>query len=259
MERARKKLRAWPVAVLVCIAAIAVPSSATAATDAEASADPPAAGSEYTETVLSDENLLSQWAFVVRGTVAYSEPLKKGGKVKRLTTHTPDRTNELVLALRERTYPGQGTWVEVRLPMRGTGRTGWVNRHVLSVYHEIHTRLEISRSHFRARLYKNGKKIWESRIGVGKKGTATPSGHFYIRNKLKSTDPGGAYGPFAMGLSAYSSTLSDWPGGGIVGIHGTNQPGLIPGRISHGCIRVPNRKIRKLFRLMPPGTPVEIL
>ena len=52
--------------------------------------------------------------------------------------------------------------------------------------------------------------------------------------------------------------LSDWPGGGVVGIHGTNQPQLLPGRVSHGCVRVPNAAIRRLARLMPIGTPVRI-
>lgn len=265
MESTRKMLRVWPALAVACLCAIAMPSSAAAA---DPPSVPPAAGPTagtpapdpgYAETALSDENLLSRWAFVVRTVVAYSDPLNKGSKVRRLTTHTPDRTNELVLVLKERTYPDQGTWVQVRLPMRGSGRTGWINRRALSSYREVRTRLEISRHRFRATLFKNGKKVWQSRIGVGMKGTVTPPGDFYIRNKLKTTSPGGPYGPFAMGLSAYSSSLSDWPGGGIVGIHGTNQPGLIPGRISHGCIRVPNRKIRKLFRLMPAGTPVKIL
>jgi lipoprotein-anchoring transpeptidase ErfK/SrfK len=71
-------------------------------------------------------------------------------------------------------------------------------------------------------------------------------------------DPGGIYGVYAFGTSAYSPTLTDWPGGGIVGIHGTNQPALIPGRISHGCVRVRNRDITRLRRMMPLGTPVLI-
>jgi lipoprotein-anchoring transpeptidase ErfK/SrfK len=61
----------------------------------------------------------------------------------------------------------------------------------------------------------------------------------------------------AFGSSDYS-VLSDWPGGGIIGIHGTNEPLLIPGRPSHGCIRVRNRAVRRLWRLMPVGTPLVI-
>ena len=66
-----------------------------------------------------------------------------------------------------------------------------------------------------------------------------------------------AYGPLAFGTAAYSR-LSEWPGGGVVGLHGTNAPGLIPGRPSHGCIRVRNDKIVALDRLMPVGTPLWI-
>ena len=66
------------------------------------------------------------------------------------------------------------------------------------------------------------------------------------------------YGPYAFGTGAYS-VLSDWPGGGVVGIHGTDRPELIPGRPSHGCIRVPNAAIVRLRPLLPVGTPVRIL
>ena len=38
----------------------------------------------------------------------------------------------------------------------------------------------------------------------------------------------------------------------------TNKPQLLPGRPSHGCVRVPNRPIKRLYRLMPIGTPVHI-
>ena len=71
------------------------------------------------------------------------------------------------------------------------------------------------------------------------------------------TNSGGMYGPRAFGTGAYSR-LSDWPGGGVVGIHGTNRPSLLPGRPSHGCIRLPNRAIKRLYRLMAIGTPVHI-
>ena len=62
----------------------------------------------------------------------------------------------------------------------------------------------------------------------------------------------------AFGISARSAVLTDWPGGGYVGIHGTNQPGLIPGYISHGCIRMRNAAILALGRLMKVGSPVSI-
>lgn len=257
------------VSVLIVLGSLAAQDGvANADTNVSTAADPPAqpqpqpqpepAQPEYIETQLSDELLLSRWAFVTRKAVAYSEPKNGGRKVHGLKTRTPDGTHELVLVLKERVYATGGTWVQVRLPMRGSGRTGWLRRGVLAGYTTVRTRLEINRKRFRATLFKNGKKIWQSRIGVGKKGTVTPAGNFYIRDKLIVANASGPYGPYALGLSAYSKTLSDWPGGGVVGIHGTDQPGLIPGRISHGCVRVPNKKIRRLFKLLPAGTPVKI-
>ena len=63
---------------------------------------------------------------------------------------------------------------------------------------------------------------------------------------------------FKEAAEAYS-VLSDWPGGGVVGVHGTNEPELIPGRPSHGCVRLRNDKILRLVALMPIGTPVRIV
>jgi lipoprotein-anchoring transpeptidase ErfK/SrfK len=79
-----------------------------------------------------------------------------------------------------------------------------------------------------------------------------------VREKLLAIG-GPAYGPYAFGTSAYAPSLSEWPGGGVVGIHGTDQPGLIPGRPSHGCVRMRNADITRLWRLMPVGTPINIV
>ena len=49
------------------------------------------------------------------------------------------------------------------------------------------------------------------------------------------------YGPLAFGTNARSPVLTDWPGGGFIGIHGTNQPEILPGRVSHGCVRLQER------------------
>ena len=99
--------------------------------------------------------------------------------------------------------------------------------------------------------------MFRAPIGIGAPGTPTPAGQFYVRDRLSGyLRP--FYGPLAFGTNARSPTLTDWPGGGVVGIHGTDQPGLIPGRISHGCVRLTNAAILTLGRLMPVGTPVTI-
>src|SRR5665809_59839 len=101
-----------------------------------------------------------------------------------------------------------------------------------------------------AALLRNGRTIFKAAVGVGTSAYPTPTGKFYIRNKLRRySSP--FYGPLAFGTSARSEVLTDWPAGGFVGIHGTNQPELIPGPISHGCIRLSNADILELGRLMP--------
>ena len=97
------------------------------------------------------------------------------------------------------------------------------------------------------------------RAGRGRRArNPNPRGRFYIREVLRDFPKGTIYGPLAFVTSAYSRQLTDWPGGGVIGIHGTNQPKLIPGRPSHGCVRVRNPDIRRLAKLMPLGTPVVI-
>jgi lipoprotein-anchoring transpeptidase ErfK/SrfK len=97
--------------------------------------------------------------------------------------------------------------------------------------------------------------------GVGVADTPTPGGVHYIKELLQSPDPGGPYGPYAYGLSGYSENpeLADFAGGsGVIGIHGTNDPGSLGTDVSHGCIRVHNDVITEMAGLLPLGTPVEI-
>ncbi|MGE0563011.1 MAG: L,D-transpeptidase [Pseudolabrys sp.] len=44
--------------------------------------------------------------------------------------------------------------------------------------------------------------------------------------------------------------------GGEYAIHGTNDPNSIGGFVSYGCIRMHNRDIKTLYRLVDVGTPV---
>jgi len=206
--------------------------------------------------LLSDELSITRWAHPqdigrIRATPSTSAPT-----VGRIRLLTEDAVAEVYVALEARVDAAGRTWLRIRVPKRPSGITGWVRDETLGELRVVRTRLVIDRRSLRASLYNQNTKVWTARVGIGKSGTPTPRGVFYIRERLRGG--GGVYGPWAFGTSAYSA-LSDWPGGGVVGIHGTNQPGLIPGRPSHGCIRVRNDKIRQLARLMPNGTPVHII
>jgi hypothetical protein len=206
---------------------------------------------------LSNERTLTRWANSVRDAPIRAHPRSVARRVGRLHGLTEDGMPEVYLALRSYRRHHRGLWIRTRIPGRPNGRTGWVARDSLGPLHVLTTALRIDKRRSRAILRRGRRVIWRSFIGHGAPGMPTPSGRFYIRERLDNRGGSPIYGPWAFGTSAYSS-LSDWPGGGVIGIHGTNQPGLIPGRPSHGCIRVPNAAIRRLARLMPVGTPVRI-
>ena len=121
----------------------------------------------------------------------------------------------------------------------------------------VRTHLYVDLGTRTATLMRGDEMVLRAPVGIGRAGAATPTGRFYVRNRL-TTYRSRAYGPVAFGTSARSADLTDWPAGGYIGIHGTDRPDLIPGRVSHGCIRMRNADIRRLARLMPIGTPVTV-
>jgi hypothetical protein len=215
---------------------------------------PVGATGELGDEKLSNETTITRWAHVAQRAVVRRAPRPGARGMARLRYFTEDNLAEVYLVLNSR-RAGNGVWLKVRVPGRPNGRTGWVPESALGRLHTVTTRLVIVRGTGRATLYRSGRAIWRAPVGTGAPGTPTPRGRFWIRERMRAS--GGVYGPWAFGTSAYS-VLSDWPGGGVIGIHGTNQPQLIPGRPSHGCIRVRNGDLLRLVRLMPIGTPVTI-
>jgi L,D-transpeptidase catalytic domain len=207
--------------------------------------------------LVSDELTHTSWAHPTVSEAIRRYPVPTSQRIARIHYLTEDGFPEVYLVLRRWTDSAGRRWLQVRIPKRPNGQIGWVRGTALGPLRVVHTRLVVNRFLLRATLYKYGRRIWQSPVGIGAPGTPTPDGHFWIRERMRVPDPGGLYGPWAFGTSAYSS-LSDWPGGGVIGIHGTNQPELIPGRPSHGCIRVENVAISRLATLMPIGTPVRI-
>jgi hypothetical protein len=207
--------------------------------------------------MLSGERYVSRWTVVRRPTAAHAAPSASSVVVARLGVSAPEGTPNLLPVLRARTGAGGALWIMVRLPVLPNGTVGWVSRRSLGSYQVVKTHLVVDRRRLQATLYQNGKSVFTAPIGVGTAVAPTPAGDFTIRSKLtRYASP--FYGPVAFGTTARSAVLTDWPGGGFIGLHGTNQPGLIPGRISHGCIRMRNEDIVRLSRLMPVGTPLAI-
>lgn len=230
---------------------------ATSATAAPLPLKPRGDRSPLGDERLSNERTVTRWAHTnLRGPIR-SKPARSGRRVAGLRWNTEDRRPEVYLVLRSKVDDAARVWLKIRIPGRPNGRTGWVREERLANLRLVETHLTIDRARLVATLRKRGKVIWRSPIGVGAPGTITPRGRFWVRERIRNLDGSPIYGPWAFGTAAYSR-LSDWPGGGVVGIHGTDQPELIPGRPSHGCVRVPNPNILRLAKLMPIGTPIRI-
>jgi hypothetical protein len=215
----------------------------------------PAAGpAGAVETVaVSDERTITYWAPVAKEVAVRAAPARTARRVGALRRHTFYRFREIVIVLRD-TREGR-RWTLVRYPGLGR-RTGWVPSEALGARRHTDRQIVIDRARTRLTVLKAGERLFTTRVGVGGPSSPTPAGRTYLRERLLPAPRDGIYGVLAFGLSAYSPFRTDWPGGGQVGIHGTNQPHLIPGRISNGCVRLRNRAIRRVDRLTGVGTPV---
>jgi lipoprotein-anchoring transpeptidase ErfK/SrfK len=201
------------------------------------------------------KRVTAMWAPLLRATSVFAEPAARAHRLARLSLHTIDGTSNPVQVL-SHAVRGDAVWVRVRYPSQN-GSTGWVARRSLGGYISVDTRIVVSTAHLRLTVHRAGRTIFRAPIGIGTSSNPTPHGEFYIVDRLSGFHEA-FYGPVAFGTSARSPTLTDWPGGGIVGIHGTDRPNLIPGRISHGCIRLRNNDARRLARLVSVGTPITI-
>jgi hypothetical protein len=210
-----------------------------------------------TPVLLPTTDRLARWALVRFTVPARSEPRLNARVVAIVSKRTPEGTSNIVLVLGRKTDERGRLWIHIRLPILPNNLTAWIPRSALGGYGVVRTHLVVDLERLTATLYRNGREIFRADVGVGQSAWPTPKGQFYIRNKLTGySSP--MYGPLAFGTSARSSVLTDWPAGGYIGIHGTDRPELLPGPVSHGCIRLRNAAILRLAELMPVGTPLTI-
>jgi lipoprotein-anchoring transpeptidase ErfK/SrfK len=145
----------------------------------------------------------------------------------------------------------------VQIPRRPNGATGWVAAGQVDV-EPIRTRIVVDLSEKRVTLYRSGKRVLSATAAIGSSATPTPTGSFYVNQRLMPTDPSGPFGPGAVGISAFSNVLTGWTQGGPIAIHGTNEPWSIGKAVSNGCIRLPNAVLKRVFAQALSGTPVLI-
>jgi hypothetical protein len=208
---------------------------------------------------LSNERTLTRWAHPEVGGGIFDRPGGHSRRLARIHLTTEDGFPEVYVLLAETTDAEGREWVKIRIPGRPNGREGWMLKELLGPFHTTRWLIVIDLHRRRLTAYFAGHRRLVAPVGVGKPSTPTPTGHFWIRERFRLRDRSNAYYPWALGTSDYS-TLSEWPGGGVVGIHGPfGQPQLIPGDPSHGCIRMHTSDIAWLAPRITLGTPVDIV
>lgn len=238
--------RAATGGALACVA-LAAAAAPAAADDLSPRSDP----APRVER-LSNERGRTYWSTVRRAVTVRARPDRRSRKTGALRRFTYYGRRDVVLALER-----SGNWTYVRYSGLGS-RTGWVPSSAISAPRLNRTWIIVDKRTKHLSAYRDGRLLLKAPVGIGGVGSPTPGGRFYIRERLVPSNPNGTYGVLAFGISAYSRHRTDWPGGGQVGIHGTNQPRLIPGRISNGCIRLRNPDVHRLGNIVGRGTPVRI-
>ena len=153
----------------------------------------------------------------------------------------------------------QAGWVQVLLPVRPNGTTGWVRKKDVTLTPNRYS-VDVSLSQNQITVHDGDLVLFQEPVAAGAPETPTPTGRYFTRVLLQNPDPSNVYGPFAFGLSAHSDALDTFNGGDAeVGIHGNTDASVLGQDVTHGCIRISNDTITKLALLLPLGTPVNIV
>jgi lipoprotein-anchoring transpeptidase ErfK/SrfK len=212
----------------------------------------------------------AQGAFAGNNVTVVQPPAAGSLNVTKLIVHAkPDPSSRAVVVLRQfrEDYRWQivlanavrkGTdgnlWYRLSLAMRPNNTQGWVPAAALDL-HPVANRIVVRRGARTIEVMNGSRVLLRAKVAVGAPGMETPLGQFYVTARFVPDDP--FLGAFAVETSAYSR-LTEWPGGGKVGIHGTSRPELLGQAVSHGCIRVSNATATALKRLAPLGTPISV-
>jgi L,D-transpeptidase ErfK/SrfK len=106
-------------------------------------------------------------------------------------------------------------------------------------------------------LIENGRVLKIYPTAVGAPSSPSPAGSFTIVQRIPNP---AWYGPGKVVPAGKNNPLGTrWIGLSrkSYGIHGTNNPGSIGRRASHGCIRMRNSDVEQLFELVSVGDVVE--
>jgi lipoprotein-anchoring transpeptidase ErfK/SrfK len=229
--------------IALCVPFVALAKASTHATGADIAAPPlpasyPAAGE-----------------LVATQVIARAAPDPTARIVRRFHQFRSDYRRQILFATEQTTGADGKVWFHIDVPMRPNGTTAWI-RAGAATLRPMQNRIVVHRGLRTIEVFRGSRRLLLAKVAVGAPGRETPLGDFYVTARFHPDDP--FLGVFALETSAYSR-LTEWPGGGVVGIHGTSKPWLLGQAVSHGCVRVSNATATALRQLAPLGTPISIV
>lgn len=192
-------------------------------------------------------------------TVARAAPHPSAARVMRVMPYTAfSRTDQVLMVTATHADPDGRRWLQVQLPKRPNHSTGWVPEEMV-VVGRTPVRITVRLRPRVVEVWRAGRRLARFRADVGTARTPTPQGTFAVQDPVTAEPPQSSYlGPYIITLTAYSNVLKTFQGGnGLVAIHGSS--GVRGRAVSHGCIRISNRDVRRLRTFAQPGVPVDIV
>lgn len=186
---------------------------------------------------------------------ARKKPDPHASVIKVMHAFRSDYRPQVIFAVGKATGPDGQIWYRISIPMRPNGTYGWIPANTVSL-RPTHSQIVVNLNRRVIDIYRFGKHKWHGKVAIGAPGRETPTGHYFVQVRFVPYHDA-FLGVFAVETSAYSK-LTEWPGGGVVGIHGTSMPQLLGQAVSHGCVRVSNLTATKLKAYAPLGTPIWI-
>ncbi len=237
------------------IATLVFLAAAIAAIAAAASAHAGGSAARADDGVVVETTFPAAGQLTVNSVVVRRKPAGNAKKIKTMNYFRPDNRVQEVLAVKGFTDSKGTPWYKISVPMRPNGTYGWIPAADAAVTPTV-AQIVVHVGRRTIDVYRHNKRVWHGKVAVGAPGMETPLGHYYVATRfVPYKDP--FLGVYALETTAYSK-LTDWPGGGVVGIHGTSEPWLLGKAVSHGCVRVSNTTAAHLKRFAPLGTPIWI-
>jgi hypothetical protein len=175
-----------------------------------------------------------------------------------ISARRPITGEQTVLPVLGETSRGGIGWLQVQLPGRPNGLTGWI-RLSGSKLEYTPWRIVVNTARRRVYAYDAGHLMRSFEAVVGAPATPTPKGQFFVEENVALSPSAVGY-PYAVALSSRSNVIQEFAGGpGQIALHGLdNVGGTLGTAVSHGCIRLDTSAITWLAKRVDPGVPVTV-